>query len=319
MTTCVLKNIRMSKEKSDLDKSERVIRGQRLWWIQKHRGIEDHWKLAEAGQTSRRALETETEPYVDRWMATSVISQDRRVQALFRRSGRARPIVPSRVISNVPYPMHSCRSPDARGSCRSLRARNRTAYIRETIEDENAKDGLDDACRGTQGLIQAAFGRCKTEVVSKAALQSVNRRETGAESNERPLYTGQQVKTIRKCSDSWVHILRFLWRTAMRSERPKYEMTERQSWCLTKLREVTAPDRGPSNAIVRSRAERRSGRRQVIEDACLVLWIPMFDHELKDSEFKSGIISGLAMLGIDTQNGSWNSIIHRYCQPLLAS
>ena len=54
---------------------------------------------------------------------------------------------------------------------------------------------------------------------------------------------------------------------------------------------------------------RKKSRRQAIEDACMVFWIAMFDHELKDSEFKSGITSGLAVLRIDTQNGSWKTAL----------
>ena len=35
-----------------------------------------------------------------------------------------------------------------------------------------------------------------------------------------------------------------------------------------------------------------------------MFYMAMFDHKLKDSEFQSGIISDLAVLGIDTQTGS---------------
>ena len=34
-------------------------------------------------------------------------------------------------------------------------------------------------------------------------------------------------------------------------------------------------------------------------------WMTMLDHELKASEYDNGIISGLAVLGLDTQNGGW--------------
>ncbi len=182
------------------------------------------------------------------------------------------------------------------------------AYIQRAADD-GADDGLEDACHGTRRLIRAAFRICKPEIVSKAALDSANRRETGAESNARPFYAGQQVKTIRKYCDSWVHILRCIWRTALQRERPKYTITERQSRCLEQLQEAAAlegrdhEEDGPG----RSNAQRMKERRQAIEDACGIFWIAMFDHELKDSEFKSGIMSGLAVLGIDTQNGSWKS------------
>lgn len=56
-------------------------------------------------------------------------------------------------------------------------------------------------------------------------------------------------------------------------------------------------------------AQRKEERRQAIEDACLMFWIAMFDQELKDSEFKSGVMSGLAVLGIDMETGSWKSAL----------
>lgn len=184
------------------------------------------------------------------------------------------------------------------------------AYIRGPGEDDD-EDGLEDACRGMRRLIRAAFSKCRPEIVSKAALESVNRRETGADSNERPFYAGQQVKTIRKYSDSFVHILRYWWRTARQEERPKYEMTERQMSWMQRLQDVAAPEQvgHEVETPLRSRAQRKEERRKAIEDACLMLWIAMFDHELKDNEFESGIISGLAVLGIDSQTGDWKSAL----------
>jgi hypothetical protein len=77
------------------------------------------------------------------------------------------------------------------------------------------------------------------------------------------------------------------------------------------LREVAVPARtdNEDDRPTQSIAERKNERRQVIEDTCLMFWIAMFDYELKDNEFKSGIISGLVVLGIDTQNGSWKSAL----------
>lgn len=40
------------------------------------------------------------------------------------------------------------------------------------------------------------------------------------------------------------------------------------------------------------------------------LWINIIDHELHNDEFESGIISGLAVLGIDTQSGSWRTALN---------
>ncbi|KAL9628824.1 MAG: hypothetical protein Q9204_005638 [Flavoplaca sp. TL-2023a] len=188
-------------------------------------------------------------------------------------------------------------------------------YIQPTKEVENEipeQDvGLEDACRGTRRMIRTAFSICKPNIVGKTALESVNRRETGTESNDRPFYAGQQVKTIRKYSNVLVEILRYIWRTASEKDRPKYEMTERQRKCLQKVRDVTAPGSRENVDVEDSQGEsrtaRKGARREAIEEAFSTFWVAMFDHELKDSEFKSGIISGLAVLGIDTQNGSWKT------------
>jgi len=41
------------------------------------------------------------------------------------------------------------------------------------------------------------------------------------------------------------------------------------------------------------------------EEASLVFWIAMFDYELKDREFESGIISAAAVLGLEVERGGW--------------
>jgi hypothetical protein len=35
----------------------------------------------------------------------------------------------------------------------------------------------------------------------------------------------------------------------------------------------------------------------------------MFDHELKDREFESGIISAAAILGLEVEKGGWRSAL----------
>lgn len=41
----------------------------------------------------------------------------------------------------------------------------------------------------------------------------------------------------------------------------------------------------------------------VAEEASLAFWIAMFDYELKDREFESGIISVAAVLGLEVERG----------------
>ena len=74
---------------------------------------------------------------------------------------------------------------------------------------------------------------------------------------------------------------------------------------------MAAPeDCNESGGPVEGRATRKERRRQAIEDACIAFWIAIFDHKLKDSEFESGVINGLAVLVIDTANGSWKAALN---------
>jgi len=43
----------------------------------------------------------------------------------------------------------------------------------------------------------------------------------------------------------------------------------------------------------------------VVEEASLAFWIAIFDYELKDREFESGIISVAAVLGLEVERGGW--------------
>jgi hypothetical protein len=45
------------------------------------------------------------------------------------------------------------------------------------------------------------------------------------------------------------------------------------------------------------------------EEASLAFWIAIFDHELKDREFESGIISVAAILGLEVERGGWRSAL----------
>ena len=42
-----------------------------------------------------------------------------------------------------------------------------------------------------------------------------------------------------------------------------------------------------------------------LQQACIAFWIAMFNHELKDKTYNSAIMSRLAVLGKDTQDGGW--------------
>jgi hypothetical protein len=84
--------------------------------------------------------------------------------------------------------------------------------VEEQEGEEKREDsvGLAAASRATRRLIRCAFKTARPSTVGRPALEAVNRREIGERSNEKPFYAGQMVATIRKYSQVWVRILRYL-------------------------------------------------------------------------------------------------------------
>jgi len=102
-------------------------------------------------------------------------------------------------------------------------------------EEREDSAGLVAVSRATQWLIRHAFKTARPGEVGRLALEAVNRRETGEWSNEKPFYAGQKVATIRKYSQVWVKVLRYIWRTESRDSKPDYELTPEQAVCLGDL------------------------------------------------------------------------------------
>ncbi|KAK4897073.1 hypothetical protein LTR49_028043 [Elasticomyces elasticus] len=168
--------------------------------------------------------------------------------------------------------------------------------------DDDDEEDLLEACMATRRLIRTAFATCKPHIVGRVALEFVNRRETGAPNNEKPFYAEQQVKTVKKYSEHWVKILRYIWRTTKWKRRPKYRLTDAQKKRLERVKIAAANSRVDSmQGSKEARAEAKVG----LQEECLMFWISMFNHELRDREYDSAIMSGLAVLASDTQSGGW--------------
>jgi superfamily II DNA/RNA helicase len=181
----------------------------------------------------------------------------------------------------------------------------------DDVEASEEAPGLVEACKATRRLIRRAFSIVKPVIVGRAALEYVNRRECGAASQEKPFYGEQQTKTIWKYSGHWIKMLRYIWRTAGKQHRPDYQLTPEQTRRLTVMQQAAAAVK--SN---RGTQEERRRQRQQLVQAVLEFWIAMFDHHLKDREFESGIISALAVLGLDTEKGGWMPAVNY--TPILA-
>ncbi|KAM0713371.1 hypothetical protein Q7P35_000824 [Cladosporium inversicolor] len=111
-------------------------------------------------------------------------------------------------------------------------------------------------------------------------------------------------------SDLGLKILRYIWRTAAKENRPKYTLTDRQRGCLSELHAATREEIEAEEGWEKKQGNKGKELREAIEGACLRFWLAMFDHELQDDEYESGVISGLAVSGM-SQNGGreWRSAL----------
>lgn len=179
-----------------------------------------------------------------------------------------------------------------------------------------SEEALEQACKATATLIRRSYEISRIEIVGRPAMHYVNRRETGAPTSDRPFYGKQKVQTIRKYTDRFVRILRYIWRTESIEERPKYRLTATQQDTLAEFRRVAArvAEEEKARPVHTERQAKRRGR--LVAVSCS-FWIAMFDHRLGDEEYESAVLSGLAVLGADGEGGGWMPAINY--TPILAA
>ncbi|CAA9960673.1 DNA helicase recq [Pyrenophora teres f. maculata] len=165
------------------------------------------------------------------------------------------------------------------------------AHGREEVALDDT--GLRDVCKAMERLIRKAFDSSQAEVVGRLTLEIIERREAGAESNERPFYSRHRVGTIKKYSQKLVSILCYLWRTYEQVERPPYKLTGRQDALLWSLKQIARTA--------------DAAKKERLEERCLRLWMALLDHTLLDDEHQSALLSGVAVLGLkpDHHGGGW--------------
>ncbi|KAK5011345.1 hypothetical protein LTR28_003772, partial [Elasticomyces elasticus] len=170
-------------------------------------------------------------------------------------------------------------------------------------DDDSVDESFDEvepdlwrACQSTFRVTRAAKQASHPSVVGWAALQYLNRRETGQKNNEKPFYGRQMGKTLRKYVKHWYRILCYVWRTHEDDNpTPPYRLTTQEKRCLHVFREsVQSPV---------STAE----RRHQVDDACLAWWISVLDHPFKDHQGHSVMVSGMAVLGWDGASQHWRA------------
>jgi superfamily II DNA helicase RecQ len=158
---------------------------------------------------------------------------------------------------------------------------------------------LQKACQATIKVLYQAMQVCHPSIVPWNALLFVNRRECGAGSNEKPFYSKHRQDTLRKYCTIWVKLLRYLWHSQQWEERPSYVLTTYQSKLFASIQDKA----GLSTANLTPKEARE--QKEKLYWAVGSFWGSMLAHTLSDNEFESGLVSGIAVLGLDTSTGGW--------------
>lgn len=160
-----------------------------------------------------------------------------------------------------------------------------------------ARRGADDAklywiCTVLRDVIGHAFLVANPDVVGEPALRSVLTRESGAPNLEKPFYAGHRQNTIQVYTTTWVGIVCHIWRTWRRSAggprtTPRFVITSEQGRCLRAIHE--------QDPTWFDSSQTWSQRHRLVLD----FLISLLDHEIVANEYESGLISALAVLGIN--------------------
>jgi len=173
-------------------------------------------------------------------------------------------------------------------------------------------------------VIWKAQQASRVNVVGMAAMNYINRREIGNNTNEKPFNARQTEKTMIKYSGWWLEIIRYIWRThalpvvskankerEVEGQRPPYQLTGRQFAWLQKVQLVVGRDRDKEDEWKDALDgdpeseddELDAEQEEKVEELVLAFMLALLDHSLGDSEYTSALISGMAILGIDAQCG----------------
>ena len=212
----------------------------------------------------------------------------------------------------------------------------------------------------TRRVIWKAQQFCQSGKAGSPALFYVNRRETGSDTNDKPLNCRQTAKTMETYSGYWLSIVRYVWKTytlpvhkptkqatqPVAHKRPPYKCIDAQTRCLQALEEaldeavLTQEDNSVQQSGEDSDAELEEevdeeelgeeerednseedsnddsedededdeaeerlspAEKKVAHLEGLVrdLLLTLITHNLQDDEYKSPLVSAMAVLGID--------------------
>jgi hypothetical protein len=164
------------------------------------------------------------------------------------------------------------------------------------------------------------------------ATMYINQRELGNTTNEKPLNTQQTGKTMVKYSNVWLEIIAYVWRTyelpvvkpsdskgEVEGKRPPYHFSARQYMCIERMKMAAGHDREEdwldgiaSEDDDDDDDDNRLDKEQeeALEGHVLQFMLSFLDHVLGDSEYKSVLISSMAVLGISPESRWLDALVY---------
>ncbi|KAH6702795.1 hypothetical protein BKA61DRAFT_704075 [Leptodontidium sp. MPI-SDFR-AT-0119] len=173
---------------------------------------------------------------------------------------------------------------------------------------------LDVLCRAFDWLIQDAQYYCVRPVVGLEALFEANRKEVDKDVRM-PFDSWMDITTVKAYTEVHKQLLRYIFRCKdiEPEKRPGFELTERQKMAIddvwANIEEFVwwKEEQGGSGSGAEEEEEGEldegiewMGR---IQRQILQLWIALLNQPLQDDEYKSVLISGLAVLGMREDDG----------------
>ncbi|KAK6591278.1 hypothetical protein H4I96_12464, partial [Botrytis cinerea] len=177
----------------------------------------------------------------------------------------------------------------------------------------NDEPELEVLCRAFDWLIQDAQYHCIRPVVGLEALFEANRKEVDQDVRM-PFDSWMDITTVIRYTEICKQLLRYIFRSKdiEPEKRPGYGLTERQQICIedvwTSIEELIwwKEEQG----ALGSGAEDKEGESDEeiewigrIQRQILRLWMALLNQPLQDDEYKSVLISGLAVLGMREDDG----------------
>ena len=182
------------------------------------------------------------------------------------------------------------------------------ALVAPVTDDEPELEVL---CRAFDWLIQDAQYHCIRPVVGLEALFEVNRKEVDKDVRM-PFDSWMDITTVKAYTEVYKQLLRYIFRSKdiEPEQRPGYQLTERQQMAIqdvwTNIEEFVwwKEEQGD----LESGEEEEESDDEIewmgrIQRQILRLWIALLNQPLQDDEYKSVLISGLAVLGIREDDG----------------